>query len=306
MPGGPERPLGPEPPSGSEPGEGLGAGPVIPAGAQPVPLPSPAGAESVEGALAVADGVEVFAADEQRAFPVDSMRWVRLAQAVLVAEGVRAEAELSLLFVDEVAIADLNKRFLGRDGPTDVLAFPIDEEPVESGRNPDSGGTGPGFASDVDELPTLLGDVVICPAVAARNAPEHAGTYEDELALLVVHGVLHLLGMDHVEDDEAEAMEARERELLARYHHPMAATRAQQADGAAVVGRPEGGKGRADAEAGDDRSGPAAGMDSAEEPDSVDEPESADEPGPGDDPGLDDDPGPDRGIGPAPGGEARG
>ena len=64
----------------------------------------------------------------------------------------------------------------------------------------------------------LLGDVVICPSVAARNAPEHAGTYEDELALLIVHGILHLLGMDHIEDVDAEKMEARERELLAEFH----------------------------------------------------------------------------------------
>ncbi|HET9691695.1 MAG TPA: rRNA maturation RNase YbeY, partial [Acidimicrobiales bacterium] len=106
----------------------------------------------------------------------------------------------------------------GKTGPTDVLAFPIDDEPAESGRSPDSGGTGPGFGSDPDEAPTLLGDVVICPAVAMRNAPEHAGTYDDELALLVVHGVLHLLGMDHMDDEEAEAMEARERELLAKHH----------------------------------------------------------------------------------------
>jgi probable rRNA maturation factor len=236
MPGGPERPLGPEPPSGSEPGEGLGAGPLIPPGSQPVPLPSFLGASS-DGVTVLAEGVEVFAADEQTGFPVDTLRWVHLAQAVLADEGVRGEAELSLLFVDEVAIGDLNKRFLGKDGPTDVLAFPIDEEPMESGRNPDSGGTGPGFSSDLDELPTLLGDVVICPAVASRNAPEHAGTYEDELALLVVHGVLHLLGMDHMEDDEAEAMEARERELLTRHHRPLDATRAQSADGEAAIVR---------------------------------------------------------------------
>jgi hypothetical protein len=68
----------------------------------------------------------------------------------------------------------------------------------------------------------LLGDVVICPAVAARNAPEHAGTYDDELALLLVHGILHLLGMDHEDDDEAEVMEARERVLLARFHQGLA------------------------------------------------------------------------------------
>jgi probable rRNA maturation factor len=125
---------------------------------------------------------------------------------------------VSLLFVDEGAIADLNSRFLGHDGPTDVLAFPIDEEPADSGRSPDSGGSGPGFSAEPEEVPTLLGDVVICPAVAHRNAPDHAGTYDDEIALLVVHGLLHLLGLDHEEPDEAEIMEAKERDLLARHH----------------------------------------------------------------------------------------
>lgn len=163
--------------------------------------------------------VAVFAADEQAAQPVDTLRWVTLAELVLSDEGVRGEVELSLLFVDEGTIADLNARFLGRDGSTDVLAFPIDEEPADSGRSPDSGGTGPGFTPESAEVPMLLGDVVICPEVAHRNAPEHAGTYDDEMALLVVHGVLHLLGMDHDDDDEAEAMELRERELLARHHH---------------------------------------------------------------------------------------
>jgi probable rRNA maturation factor len=198
-------------------------------------LPSFAPPGSGDGITVTAEGVEVFAADEQSAFPVDTLRWIHLAQAVLADQGVRGEAELSLLFVDEPAIADLNRRFLGKDGPTDVLAFPIDEDPVVPGRNPDSGGSGPGFGTDPDELPTLLGDVVVCPAVAWRNAPEHAGTYEDELALLVVHGVLHLLGMDHAEDDEAEAMEARERELLARHHGAATATRARRADGEAGV-----------------------------------------------------------------------
>ncbi|HEY2303214.1 MAG TPA: rRNA maturation RNase YbeY [Acidimicrobiales bacterium] len=163
-------------------------------------------------------GIEVFAADEQADQPVDTLRWVRLAEAILDEEGVRGEAELSMLFVDEQAMTDLNKRFLGKEGPTDVLAFPIDDEPIEGGRSPDSGGTGPGFTTEPSDLPTVLGDVVICPAVAYRNAPEHAGTYEDELALLIVHGVLHLLGMDHDDDDEAEAMEQRERQLLAKLY----------------------------------------------------------------------------------------
>lgn len=165
-------------------------------------------------------GIEIFAADEQTDQPVDASRWVRLAEEVLADEQIRGDAELSLLFVDEATIAELNKRFLGRDGPTDVLAFPLDDEPPESGRFPDSGGTGPGLPSEPDEVPVLLGDVVICPAVAYRNAPDHAGTYDDELALLVVHGILHLLGMDHVDNDEAEAMEARERQLLEKFHRP--------------------------------------------------------------------------------------
>jgi probable rRNA maturation factor len=163
-------------------------------------------------------GIEVFGADEQSVHPVDTLRWVRLAEDLLSAEGVRGDIEVSLLFVDETSIADLNKRFLGKDGPTDVLAFPIDEEPTESGRSPDSGGTGPGFTAEPVDQPVLLGDVVICPAAAERNAPEHAGSYDDEMALLVVHGLLHLLGMDHVDSDEAEAMEAKERDLLARFN----------------------------------------------------------------------------------------
>jgi len=162
--------------------------------------------------------VEVFAADEQNDHPVDTLRWVHLAEAVLQEEGLSGDAELSVLFVDEPAIAELNSRFLGKEGPTDVLAFPIDEEPVESGRSPDSGGTGPGMPSEPEDIPVLLGDIVICPAVAFRNAPEHAGNYDDEVALLVVHGLLHLIGMDHQEDDEAEEMEAKERELLSRHY----------------------------------------------------------------------------------------
>ena len=152
---------------------------------------------------------------------VDTLRWVQLAKDVLKAEGVRGEAELSMLFVDETAMANLNERFLGRDGPTDVLAFPVDEDIVEGGRSPDSGGPGPGFnPPTVTEVPQMLGDVVICPGVAERNAPMHAGTYDDEVALLVVHGILHLLGMDHEEEVEAHEMEERERELLERFHRP--------------------------------------------------------------------------------------
>jgi probable rRNA maturation factor len=88
---------------------------------------------------------------------------------------------------------------MGKAGPTDVLSFPMDDEPM----------TG---------VPTLLGDVVISPAVAAEQFADHAGTFDDELALLVVHGILHVLGHDHAEPEETAAMRSRELDLLERFH----------------------------------------------------------------------------------------
>ncbi len=168
--------------------------------------------------------VEVFVADEQDAQPVDVARWSRLAEQVLRAEGVRGESELSVLFVAESAIAELNQRFLGGSGSTDVLAFPLEEDLLEVGNRPDPATTGPDRdLFDPAEAPLLLGDVVICPAVAAVNAPDHSGTYEDEIALLVVHGILHVLGHDHGEDDDRGRMQARERELVMRFHGELAA-----------------------------------------------------------------------------------
>ncbi len=129
---------------------------------------------------------------------VDVGRWAALAEAVLHAED--AGGELTVTFVDLADIAELNAEHMGKDGPTDVLSFPLDDgDPV------------PG-------VPALLGDVVICPAVALTQYADHAGTFDDEMALLVVHGILHVLGHDHAEPDEAEVMRARELELLTALH----------------------------------------------------------------------------------------
>jgi probable rRNA maturation factor len=147
----------------------------------------------------------VLVLDEQTTspLPVDTARWRALAAAVLADEAAGPDAELSVTFVDEAPMADLNEQFMGHAGATDVLAFPIDHAPAEPGG------------------PWLLGDVVICPRVAERNAGDHAGSFDDEVALLVVHGVLHLMGMDHGDADERRAMQARERELLAAHHGPL-------------------------------------------------------------------------------------
>jgi probable rRNA maturation factor len=162
---------------------------------------------------------EVFVADEQRSVDIDVSRWRALADAVLTDEGVRGNVELSVLFVEEDDIAALNEQFLGDARPTDVLAFPIDAVDVDIMSSPTSGRSGPDRPpTDPGDQPLLLGDVVVCPAVAKAQATEHAGTLDDELALLVVHGILHVLGHDHDQPEETAAMRGRERALLEAHH----------------------------------------------------------------------------------------
>ena len=117
---------------------------------------------------------------------VDVDGLVELARRTLLAEGI-AEAELSLSFVGEAEIEDLHVRYLHEPGPTDVLSFPLDGEDERGMR--------------------VLGDVVIAPAVAARNNPDDPGA---EMRLLVVHGVLHLLGYDHEDEHDKAEMWSRQ------------------------------------------------------------------------------------------------
>jgi probable rRNA maturation factor len=148
----------------------------------------------------------VVCANEQDDVDIDAARWAALAEAVLRAE--RASGELTLTFVDPAEIASLNAEHMGVDGPTDVLSFPLDAPAFIE----------PGGSVRLGETPVLLGDVVVCPSVAAIAAPDHGGSLDDELALLVVHGILHVLGHDHAEPDETAAMRERERALLSELH----------------------------------------------------------------------------------------
>jgi probable rRNA maturation factor len=135
--------------------------------------------------------------DDSPGVVIDVARWQRLALDVLACEG--AAGELTLTFADLDDLAELNEEHMGKQGPTDVLSFPMHDEPVAG-------------------VPTLLGDVVISPAVAADQFPGHAGTIDDELALLVVHGILHVLGHDHGEPEETAVMRRRELDHLRAFH----------------------------------------------------------------------------------------
>lgn len=147
--------------------------------------------------------MSIFLADEQtEQVGVDDLH--SLAGLVLREEGFPEDAEVTLLFISEGEMASYNERFLDREGPTDVLAFPVED--LLPGVVPETDSQGP---------PLMLGDVVVAPAYVRRQASKFGVSYEDEMALMVTHGILHLLGYDHIEDTDAERMESRERELLA-------------------------------------------------------------------------------------------
>lgn len=134
---------------------------------------------------------------------VDETGLVGLARHVLAELGVHPLAELSILLVDADTMGRLHERWMGEPGPTDVMAFPMDE--LETGRGPDE---------DDDPPPTLLGDVVLCPEVALRQAAVAGHSTADELHLLCTHGILHLLGYDHGDAEEEREMFARQAHLL--------------------------------------------------------------------------------------------
>jgi probable rRNA maturation factor len=144
---------------------------------------------------------------------VDEAGLASLARHVLDEMRVHPLAELSVLLVDEPAMTELHVRWMGEEGPTDVLSFPMDEL-----RPPQPGGThGEREQSDPSGIPGLLGDVVICPQVAAAQARRARHGVGDEIDLLCTHGILHLLGYDHADPAEHTAMFSLQDRLLSSW-----------------------------------------------------------------------------------------
>ena len=131
---------------------------------------------------------------------LDEMELVACSRYVLDAMNVHPGADLCLKLVDEAAMEVLHVQWMDLPGPTDVMSFPMDElRPGRDGQEPEEG---------------VLGDIVLCPSVAARQAAEAGHATEEELLLLTTHGILHLLGYDHAEPDEEREMFELQRTLL--------------------------------------------------------------------------------------------
>ena len=161
----------------------------------------PGGAAGLRQPSAKVTRVSIEVSNES-GIDVSEEELVSVARFVIRKMNVNPAAELSMVLLDTAAMADLHMRWMDLPGPTDVMSFPMDE--LEPGGRPDAPEPGP----------SMLGDIVLCPEFAADQATAAGHTLGQELALLTVHGVLHLLGYDHAEPDEEKEMFALQRQLL--------------------------------------------------------------------------------------------
>jgi probable rRNA maturation factor len=162
--------------------------------------------------------------------PLDEQRLLRLVRFVLDQMRIHPLAELSVLLVDEAAMERLHVQWMDEPGPTDVLAFPMDELRSAS--------------PEEEPEPGLLGDVVLCPSVAATQAARAGHPVEHEMHILLTHGILHLLGYDHAEPDEEREMFRLQEDLVARFaRSPVAGTGTSSAGTGAAAETDEPGRG---------------------------------------------------------------
>ena len=145
----------------------------------------------------------ILITNNQQSHAIDVSKLRQVAQFILKALHCEARCEVSIALVDDSAMHLLNRQYRGIDRPTDVLSFALQE----------AEGVLPSVA-ETTEQPLVLGDVIISTDTAQRQADERGHSLEKEISILVIHGMLHLLGYDHEDDNEAEEMEALERQLL--------------------------------------------------------------------------------------------
>lgn len=135
---------------------------------------------------------------------VDEVRVLRLAEHALAELNIHPKADLAIQFVDEDAMEVLHIQWMDEPGPTDVLSFPMDE-------------LRPGNEGELTP-PGLLGDIVVCPQVAIKQAETAGHETINEILLLTTHGILHLLGFDHAEPDEEKEMFGLQKSILDSFY----------------------------------------------------------------------------------------
>ncbi len=133
-------------------------------------------------------------------FPVDEESLQAVTMHAMASMKVHPDADVAIVLVDEKAMAELHLQWMDEPGPTDVLSFPMDE-------------LRPGLEGE-DAAEGILGDIVLCPTVAKTQAEAAGHSLMDELTMLTVHGMLHLLGFDHAEPDEEREMFGLQAEIL--------------------------------------------------------------------------------------------
>ncbi|MEB3186769.1 MAG: rRNA maturation RNase YbeY [bacterium] len=142
--------------------------------------------------------MDIWLEDEQDR-PLDAGHWRSVMERMLRHEEQDARTEISVTFVDDASIQELNREHRGKDRPTDVLSFPQWDPEDELPPAP---------------LPIPLGDIVISVETAERQASEYGHSLEREIGFLLAHGLLHLLGLDHETPEEESVMRERQRRLL--------------------------------------------------------------------------------------------
>jgi probable rRNA maturation factor len=135
---------------------------------------------------------------------IDEARVLKLAGFALDRLKIHPGAELAIMFVDEPAMEQLHIQWMDEPGPTDVLSFPMDELRPGTEHEPTPAG--------------LLGDIVICPQVASRQAEAAGHEMMNEVLLLTTHGILHLLGFDHAEPEEEKEMFGIQKSILDAFY----------------------------------------------------------------------------------------
>lgn len=150
--------------------------------------------------------MNVIVSSDYNPYSIDSERIKNICEFALVESEAPETSEVSVTFIDNDEMAFLNERYRGKKGPTDVLSFECDNLEDD-------------FPIEEELQGHILGDIVIAPDIAYKQSKEYGSTFEEEIDLLCVHGILHLQGYDHILDNDAKVMENLQKDILLKWNN---------------------------------------------------------------------------------------